>query len=978
MSFSHKRILANLRDRLEVTPEAASQAPADEPAEILAPEEASAASFEDITPVSPPQDDAPSDEPRPVVRDQTELLPVASPEEITAQVDGPPSEPSELPLASSGETQPEDPVPPMILESSEQEDSQSRSIPEAVIAEAPQTVVDDALAEPTVPPNKKETAKQRRKREAEEQRQVEERDRLEQEKFDQYRIDQERLEMARLEQKRLERERLRQERREKERLEEERLAQEKLEQETLEQAKLEQERLEQERLDQEKAEQEKVAREKAEQERLEQERLLQARLEQQRLDAQRREEASIEQERLDKQKAADMILEQATAAADTARKKVLEAEAIQVAEQESRSAGEPVVFSRQPQSPVHAARSPPEQPSVPEAATADPAPLSTPPPDLNTKAPVTMIAPVNRLPTPAASVARSSSPRSVTTEASKTKVPASESSSRAVGAPRSEDVDHLSHSRRTTGSPAMPAPKPQAVSQLIEESRPPAPSPPVGKARPRHVPAFDSEDESDSALVRPRRYRGGEDFSRDGSSGSTYPPQPTHHRSVFASRVPAESSYPEPPPPQPPGYHPGYYPPAAPPNYQHHNYRVSQQGYPPPNSYGPPPHSSSSPYEPWNYPPGYRHDSPSQRHDALVNRDYSLGLGPVGDDPGDVFSRIAQAIPDLHVLLARYKETHGQLSVREELLRRSSIEQEEKLRGKDNEIAELNERARNLEHKYSTEASRLRLQIGNLEEQARELQEQRLRADKFERDAIRLDAEMKSLESKYRELQVEHEALARLSAEEKAKAEQDFEEWKSTTTTRNDAEKIALAIQFDKRLKEAAVVAETRRQEVAAAHIKEKDDLRAEHQKEQLERQASYDRLCEKFETAQKDWLEEREDRIKAQQDERESHRRALDEQRDLLESQYRKSKDESDRAWIELHADASRKADEEKARADQMIKEKEELLKKYNALRAESEKEKGIIKSVATNLEAEKARLEKLMECYGDIAEIKSKGDTY
>jgi predicted nuclease with TOPRIM domain len=93
---------------------------------------------------------------------------------------------------------------------------------------------------------------------------------------------------------------------------------------------------------------------------------------------------------------------------------------------------------------------------------------------------------------------------------------------------------------------------------------------------------------------------------------------------------------------------------------------------------------------------------------------------------------------------------------------------------------------------------------------------------------------------------------------------------------------------------------------------------------------------------------------------------------------QYKKSRDESDKAWIELHADASRKAEEEKAKVNELIKEKEELQKRYNALKAESEQEKAIIKSVASNLESEKSRLEKLMECYGDIAEIKSKGDTY
>jgi serine/arginine repetitive matrix protein 2 len=53
-------------------------------------------------------------------------------------------------------------------------------------------------------------------------------------------------------------------------------------------------------------------------------------------------------------------------------------------------------------------------------------------------------------------------------------------------------------------------------------------------------------------------------------------------------------------------------------------------------------------------------------------------------------------------------------------------------------------------------------------------------------------------------------------------------------------------------------------------------------------------------------------------------------------------------------------------------------LLQQYNELKLQHEKEKEIIKSVAINMESEKSRLEKLMESYGDIAEIKSKGDTY
>jgi serine/arginine repetitive matrix protein 2 len=594
-------------------------------------------------------------------------------------------------------------------------------------------------------------------------------------------------------------------------------------------------------------------------------------------------------------------------------------------------------------------------------------------------------------------VRHSHSPHSIATEALELNELAAKPLLQAAPPPRSENYPQITERRRRAHSPADLPPRPQAVNHIIEE-RPAAPSPPVAKARLRNLAAFDSEDDSDSALIRPRRqFRGGEDFPRDSPRGPLlgYPPQPTHHRSVFASRVPVEPSYSD-PPPQPPGYHPRNYAPAAPPYYQNHSYGMSQPGYPPPNPYGASSHSSSSPYtEPWNY-PGYPRGSPPQRHDTLVTRDYPMGLGPLGTGPaiedgsGDVFSRIAQTIPDLHVLLARYKETHTQLSVREELLRRAGIEQEEKLRAKDDEIAELNEKTRDLESKYATETDRLRSQVGGLEEQTERLKRQ------AEESRSASNAAMQSWEAKFKELEDAHATLQKNTADEQARAWKEFDEWKSTTTTRNDAEKIALAIQFDKRLKEANLVSEKQRQEAAAAYVKEKEELRSEHQRQQREREASFDRvrseLDAKLWSCQKDhedalrreresrevWLAERETLVRSSHEDRESLRKSWDEQRDLLEAQYKKNKDESERGWVELHADATRKASEEKTKADQLAREREELQMNYTALRAESEKEKAIIKSVAANLESEKSRLEKMMECYGDIAEIKSKGDTY
>ncbi|KAI8940088.1 hypothetical protein NX059_003806 [Plenodomus lindquistii] len=543
--------------------------------------------------------------------------------------------------------------------------------------------------------------------------------------------------------------------------------------------------------------------------------------------------------------------------------------------------------------------------------------------------------------------------------------------------------------RRSRDSDPIYAPRPHAVAQLIEDNRPPAPSPPIGRAHLRQNSAFDSEDESDSALIRSRRHpRGGE--THDTSRGPTFGPAPAH-RGGFASRVPVEPPYANPPPP-PPGYHPRYYAPPAPPYYQNPGHGMSQPGYPSPHPYGPSSHSSSSPYqESWNqYPPGYPpYGSPHQRHDSSGSRDYpvhAIENGSADDDSGDVFSRIAQAIPDLHVLLAKYKETHSQLSVREDLLRRASVEQEAKIRAKDEEIEDLRDEIDNLDTKHSAEVAQLRFQIDNLREQVKDLRELKAKTEK-ENEAARVarDAAMKSWEAKYKELEDAH-----------AKAWKDFDDWKSASNTKNDAEKIALAIQFDKKLKEADMLAEKQRQEAAAVFMQEKEELRAEHQRQLREREASFEQVRAELEhklgAAQIDreealkyeresrevWFAERENLTKAHLEDRDSLQQAWQEQRDLLEFQYQKAKDESDRAWTALHAGAARKAEEERARADQLARENEELMMRFAALKEESQKEKDVIKSVAMNIESEKSRLEKLMECYGDIAEIKSKGDNY
>jgi len=324
-------------------------------------------------------------------------------------------------------------------------------------------------------------------------------------------------------------------------------------------------------------------------------------------------------------------------------------------------------------------------------------------------------------------------------------------------------------------------------------------------------------------------------------------------------------------------------------------------------------------------------------------------------ETADIFSRISQALPDLHASLARQKEVQAQLS--------------QKLRAKDEEIYDLKERIIVIENKHSAEAK----------EQVKELREQIAETHKHKREAedtkLAWEASTKSWESKVKELEAMYTA-------ERARAKKEFDEWKAAASTRHDAEKIALAIQYDKKLKEADLAAENRRQEEADALAAEKEELRAEHERQQQEREADFnderDELETKLSAAQRDheearenWLAEREALIRSHQEHSDNLQSGWSEEREDLDAQYQQAKEESDRAWAELHSEANR-------RADELAHEKDDLLRKYEELKAESQREKEIIKSVATNLESEKARLEKMMECYGDIAEIKSKGDTY
>ena len=99
------------------------------------------------------------------------------------------------------------------------------------------------------------------------------------------------------------------------------------------------------------------------------------------------------------------------------------------------------------------------------------------------------------------------------------------------------------------------------------------------------------------------------------------------------------------------------------------------------------------------------------------------------------------------------------------------------------------------------------------------------------------------------------------------------------------------------------------------------------------------------------------------------------EEQRAVLTQQHEKEKDDQQKAWTELQSELTKKADEERATWE---KEKAELQKGWDDEKAKFEKAYEELKSMAEHMGMEKDRLQKMVEAFGEVTDLKSKGDAY
>ena len=350
----------------------------------------------------------------------------------------------------------------------------------------------------------------------------------------------------------------------------------------------------------------------------------------------------------------------------------------------------------------------------------------------------------------------------------------------------------------------------------------------------------------------------------------------------------------------------------------------------------------------------------------------------------DLLHRIQSAIPDLHLLLNRYRESSGELGIRQDIIRRTEAQNAEALRQKEAYIDKLGKELETLSQRHSAESSKLRLEIGNLEEKHKELQDNLTASTKARND----------LEAAHRTLQGEKEALEKRLQEDKETIQRDFDQWKNQTTEEFAIKQKRMEDDVQRQSNESQIVMQERIAELTRSHAKEKEGLlqtRLLQQRRELEANHNKSRqdLESTLKARQKDlgeaqrrelhsheaWDRERSALIREWDEERSSMGKGWEEQREVLAAKHQLEKDDLQRTWKSTQAQLNERAEGDHAKLQREI---EKLKSGWDADKARFVKATTELKAVATKLDNENNNLQRMVEAFGEATDFRSKGDTY
>ncbi|KAL8652894.1 MAG: hypothetical protein Q9226_004080 [Calogaya cf. arnoldii] len=365
------------------------------------------------------------------------------------------------------------------------------------------------------------------------------------------------------------------------------------------------------------------------------------------------------------------------------------------------------------------------------------------------------------------------------------------------------------------------------------------------------------------------------------------------------------------------------------------------------------------------------------------------GASAVEGEDDAVLKRIQNAIPDLSLLLTRYRQTSGQLGERDITLRQTEAEKARVLEQKDVDIQRLTkdmhdafQKNADENRRHGEEKDKLRLEIGNMTEKHHELQES-LQAEKKAREQSRVTFE---------QLREEYTRML----EEKVVMKREHEEWKARQLKVSAAKDEDMAMkerqhidhqqwqarELDERLKALTT-------ELSQKHARETTELTQKHAKEK-----------EKSELASSLRNREMEDiNFRLERDlnnTRDAHKKTLDDhlrQHDLEREAWTREREALLQEWDNERAKIGQGSEELISQHHKETKELQESLRSTEArltaqiddLKANCKADKdnfkataASMKSTVAQLNTENSKLQKFADALEQVTDLRGRGDAF
>ena len=368
---------------------------------------------------------------------------------------------------------------------------------------------------------------------------------------------------------------------------------------------------------------------------------------------------------------------------------------------------------------------------------------------------------------------------------------------------------------------------------------------------------------------------------------------------------------------------------------------------------------------------------------ALLKDGSVLGPPEKEDDVGNLVQRIQNAIPDLHLLMNRCQETSDQLEVRKSIIRETEAQKAAALKQKENYIERLGRELETVSSKHTAESSKLRLEIGNMEEKHKELQDNLL-AEKKAKD---------ELEATNRALRAEKEIMERKLAEENKSMARDIQLWREKESKEFAAKQTAFEVELQRQKEESEAILQARVADVNQRYASEKEELQTGWSRHRRELEDSHARLRRELESAleaqkkavdeahrkqlqdRETWNKEREALSQSWGEERAVIGKGSEERRTILAAQHQSEKDGLHKKWQASQSRANKLAEEGTLK---LQKENERLRAGWDADKTKFAKATGELRSTAIKLNEDNIKLQKLAEAFGEVTDLKSREDPF